>query len=466
MKFSIASSLLVATNFLSHFAHAIPTIQAKGAKFFTSDGKQFYIKGIAYQLTNDDPLADGDQCQLDVNLMKTLGTNAIRVYHVDPAANHDVCMNALADAGIYVFLDVDTFDTYIIGKSPSWTESQFNSYSAVIDTFHKYDNVAGFFVGNEIMNSGPESIAAPYVKAAARDLKAYSAKKGYRKIPIGYSASDIPDLRPNLQNYLACGSDPANAVDFFSLNAYEWCGEQTFKSSGYVNLQAMAQGYNIPIFFSEVGCNTVKPRTFGDQSAILGPDMYDTWSGTMIYEWIEETNDYGLISYGPPAPTGGTNVVDGYTRRGTPTPVQPDFNNLKSQWQTLSPTGVALSAYTPSLSPPACPSFTAGSWLVSGDVPLPTLGQVFLNQAGERPITTSGTGSTATTSPKSGTGSSSGLTTSKTSGSMGTTGAAAATTTPSTGGASSRSSVIIPGSFTAALGGLVGAFVFGAAVLL
>ena len=33
-----------------------------------------------------------------------------------------------------------------------------------------------------------DSPAAPYVKAAARDLKAYRDSKGYRKIPIGYSA--------------------------------------------------------------------------------------------------------------------------------------------------------------------------------------------------------------------------------------------------------------------------------------
>ena len=32
------------------------------------------------------------------------------------------------------------------------------------------------------------SAAAPYVKAAARDVKAYRDSKKYRKIPIGYSA--------------------------------------------------------------------------------------------------------------------------------------------------------------------------------------------------------------------------------------------------------------------------------------
>lgn len=46
--------------------------------------------------------------------MKTLGTNTIRVYHVDPSADHSDCMNAFAAAGIYTLIDLDTFDTYIL----------------------------------------------------------------------------------------------------------------------------------------------------------------------------------------------------------------------------------------------------------------------------------------------------------------------------------------------------------------
>ena len=100
------------------------------------------------------------------------------------------------------------------------------------------------------------------VKAAARDMKAYRDSKGYRKIPIGYSAADIADLRPNLQNYLACGGNSSETLDFFSLNAYEWCGDSSYTESGYSALQKNASDYPIPIFFSETGCNTVKPRTF------------------------------------------------------------------------------------------------------------------------------------------------------------------------------------------------------------
>ncbi|USW54475.1 Putative glucanosyltransferase, glycoside hydrolase superfamily [Septoria linicola] len=354
-------------------ATALQTIEAKGAKFFAGDD-QWFIKGIAYQLTPDDPLAQTEQCQLDASLMKTLGANAIRVYHVHPDANHDGCMKAFEDAGIYIFLDLDTFETYVLPGVPTWNSTQYDAFAKVMDTFHNYDNLAGFFVGNELMTTGADSIAAPYVKAAARDMKAYRDSKGYRKIPIGYSAADITVLRPNLQNYMACG-DPADALDFFSLNAYEWCGETTYEQSGYSALQKNASEYNIPIFFSETGCQTVRPRVFGDQAAIFGPEMSGTWSGAIIYEWIQEANDYGLISYGPAvAPTAtGADIAGGYTVRGTPTPIQPDFQNLQSQWAAASPSGVQAAAYSPSLTAPPCPATTPEAWLATG--PLPMLNQ-------------------------------------------------------------------------------------------
>jgi 1,3-beta-glucanosyltransferase GAS1 len=64
-------------------------------------------------LTEADPLIDTDQCTRDAALMKTLGTNAIRVYHVDSTGDHSGCMAAFAAAGIYLFVDLDTFTTQI-----------------------------------------------------------------------------------------------------------------------------------------------------------------------------------------------------------------------------------------------------------------------------------------------------------------------------------------------------------------
>ena len=269
------------------------------------------------------------------------------------------------------------------------------------------------------------SDVAPYVKAAIRDIKAYRNSKKYRNIPVGYSAgtylvfppaqkydadlspADIPELRPMLQNYLACGDDDADRADFFSLNAYEWCGSASnYVQSGYSMLQQNASDYNIPIFLSETGCIKPKPRLFEDQTAIFGKVMDGTWSGAIIYEWIEEANDYGLVEYGPtvnPATATATDAPDGFPRSGTPTPVSPDFSNLQNQWATLTPTGVALSDYSASASsitPVACPTSTPNGWVVNGDVPLPTIGQTLNRAAASATGTATGSAAKPTSTKK------------------------------------------------------------------
>ena len=334
--------------------------------------------GVAYQLTDQDPLIDTQQCQLDAKQMKDLGANTIRVYHIDPTADHDGCMDAFAAVGIYLFLDLDTFDTQFNQALPYWNRTQLTAFEKVLDTFHGYTNLAGVFVANEALTLLNGSDTAPFVKAAIRDVKAYRQSKNYREIPVGYSGADIPDLRPMLQNYLACGSDPAMAADFFSLNVYEWCGKSSFDGSGYNDLVVNATGLQIPIFISETGCHVPDPRYFDDMKSILGPDMDATWSGAIVYEWIQETNNYGLISYGPTTNSDNPTALDGYPRSGTPSPVSPDYSNLKSHWAMLNPTGISLSAYTAqasSLKPIACPSTTPNGWLVNPTISLPSLGQ-------------------------------------------------------------------------------------------
>ena len=231
---------------------------------------------MAYQLVDQDPLIDTKQCTIDAKQMADLGANTIRVYHVDPTANHDGCMSAFADQGIYLFLDLDTFSTQFDQDNPYWNQTQLSAFEAVLDAFHDYSNLAGVFVANEAMTRLNGSDAAPFVKAGIRDVKAYRQQKNYRDIPVGYSGADIPELRPMLQNYLACGSNAAEAADFFSLNVYEWCGKSSFSGSGYDKLVANATGLQIPIFISETGCHVPEPRYFDDMQSILGTDMEGT----------------------------------------------------------------------------------------------------------------------------------------------------------------------------------------------
>jgi hypothetical protein len=56
--------------------------------------------------------------------MATLGANAIRVYHVDSSGDHDGCMKAFEDAGIYLLVDLDTFNTAINPVSSTTPHSE------------------------------------------------------------------------------------------------------------------------------------------------------------------------------------------------------------------------------------------------------------------------------------------------------------------------------------------------------
>ncbi|MCJ1473742.1 hypothetical protein MMC13_002393 [Lambiella insularis] len=351
IRFVLKSAIIATAAIRSTFA--LPTISQVGSKFFTSDGNQFYIKGIAYQLTDGDPLLDTNQCQLDAALMKDLGANAIRVYHVEAGQSHDGCMSAFSEAGIYLFVDLDTVNYYIIQ----------------------------LMAPPRLLTSKPR-LAMSRLIEILRDTEQFqlatqqvSRRPGNSLFYILIVIADIPEHRPFLQDFLACGGNASDTVDFFSLNAYEWCGVSSYDLSGYSQLEKNATNYPLPIFFSETGCITVPPRTFADQSAIFGSDMANTWSGAIVYEWVEVANNYGIVSYGAPSVVG---AATSYVVSGTPTPVSPDYQNLKSQWATLSPTGVSLSAYSPSassLSTPACPTSTANGWLVIGNAALPSIGQ-------------------------------------------------------------------------------------------
>ncbi|KKA28986.1 hypothetical protein TD95_004626 [Thielaviopsis punctulata] len=387
------SKKILAIGFAAGVA-AISTLEQYGNKIYDESGNQFFIKGLAYQLRPDDPLIDTDQCSRDVELMKELGVNTLRVYHVDESADHDGCMKVFEDAGIYLTIDLDDFETYILPYDTYWNQTQFESYTKTMDAFIKYDNVLGFYVGNEIIAKSDQSHAAPYIKAAVRDIKAYRKKKGYRNVLIGYSATDIVELRPMLQDYLTCGGNNDEIVDFFGINAYEWCTPNTYTGSGYDKLQAMAEKFPVPIFFSETGCNVGESREWQDMDAIFTEPMVNDWSGAIAYEWIEEQNNYGIISYGPPTDqaiaTG--DIYDGFTRKGTPTPVQPDFDNLKSRWATNTPVGTPRSKYdSSSVSTRACPSSTPGGWQVDGNVPLPTLGETYAGSATAASMTSKAT---------------------------------------------------------------------------
>ncbi|KOG97637.1 1,3-beta-glucanosyltransferase GAS1 [Saccharomyces eubayanus] len=362
MLFKSLSTLATAAAFLAGVATAddVPAIEVVGNKFFYSNnGSQFYIKGVAYQAdtvnttsgaTINDPLADYDSCSRDIPYLKKLDTNVIRVYAINTSLDHTKCMEALNDAEIYVIADLSAPKTSINRLSPSWTVDLFNSYKEVVDSFANYTNVLGFFAGNEVTNNYTNTDASAFVKAAIRDTRDYISEKKYRSIPVGYSSNDDEDTRVKMADYFACGDNDVKA-DFYGINMYEWCGKSDFKTSGYQDRTAEFKNLSIPVFFSEYGCNEVSPRLFTEVQALYGSNMTDVWSGGIVYMYFQETNDYGLVS------------ID-----GSDVKTLDDFNNYSSEINKISPTSANTKSYTATTSDVACPA-TGKYWSVATSLP-------------------------------------------------------------------------------------------------
>ncbi|KAI5361501.1 Putative glucanosyltransferase, X8 domain, glycoside hydrolase superfamily [Septoria linicola] len=344
----------------------LPSIVIKGSKFFyENNGTQFFMRGVAYQQdysgngttssdqTYRDPLSDASACKRDIPYLQELYTNTIRVYAINPDEDHDECMTALADAGIYVVADLSApVDGSSINRNdPQWNDALYERYTSVVDVMAKYTNTLGFFAGNEVSNQANNTDASAFVKAAVRDTKAYIKAQNYRTIGVGYATNDDADIRVDMEEYFNCG-DADSAIDFWGYNIYSWCGESSYTKSGYDVRTKEFSSYSVPVFFAEYGCNEVQPRPFTEVGALYGDEMTPVWSGGIVYMYFQEANDYGLVT------VDGNNVD-----------TNQDFDNLKSELAKISPSGVNSADYSPTNTAAACPS-QGSSWNAKAS-PLP-----------------------------------------------------------------------------------------------
>ncbi|GES61050.1 protein EPD1 precursor [Aspergillus terreus] len=354
------SAVLFASSVL---AAELDPIIIKGSKFFyKSNDTQFFMRGVAYQQEYSgpksssnsfkDPLADAEACKRDVPYLQKLNMNTIRVYAINPEADHSTCMNLLTEAGIYVVADLSSPGESIIRNDPKWDADLYKRYVSVVDEMSKYTNTIGFFAGNEVSNQKNNTDASAFVKAAVRDMKQYIKAKNYRPMGVGYATNDDSDIRENMANFFNCNNKD-ESIDFWGYNVYSWCGDSNYQKSGYASRTDEFRDYSVPVFFAEYGCNAVEPRKFTEVEALYGDKMAEVWSGGIVYMYFQEANNYGLVS------------VDGDKVK-----TREDYSYLSKQLAKATPTGVKKSEYKPTNSALAsCPKVN-NNWMATSS-PLP-----------------------------------------------------------------------------------------------
>jgi 1,3-beta-glucanosyltransferase GAS1 len=203
-------------------------------------------------------------------------------------------MRLLTEAGIYVIADLSEPSTSINRDAPRWDSTLYNRYTSVVDLMQQYTNTIGFFAGNEVSNEMSNTNASAFVKAAVRDMKKYIKDKDYRPMGVGYATNDDADIRADMEAYFNCG--PAEeSIDFWGYNIYSWCGDSSYKDSGFDQRTVEFSQYTVPVFFAEYGCNEVNPRPFTEVEALYGDQMTPVWSGGIVYMYFQEANNYGKL---------------------------------------------------------------------------------------------------------------------------------------------------------------------------
>lgn len=340
--------------------------------------------------------------------MKTASINTIYVYWVDSEQDHDGCMKAFADQGIYVWLQLGSFPRVTsLQTTPPWTLPLYAAYTSILDAFALHPNTLALGLGQETITANSTStLAAPALKAAARDLHAFLAARGYRPIPLSYSAADVASFRDLTAQYLTCesgndgddeGGGEAGTIDLLGLNVFLSCAADDWRA---LHAQFAALGLPVPVAISEAGCRSsgggssaddTGARDFVDASLVLGAEMRDVFCGVSVFEWAMRSgaSKFGVVEYDG----GGAGKGEAKTLA--------QFGVLSGVYGaaakvTATATGESSAAAT-TKRVVACPTKdVAKGWLVEAGAVLPSIEGLEIGTVTVRTTVTQGGGSTAT----------------------------------------------------------------------
>lgn len=249
-----------------------PRVTVDG-KFFRLGDKKFYVKGIAYGPLAPNaqglPFASSEQTALDLDQIRDLGANVIRVYNVPPRWFLDLAQNR----DIRVLVDIPWNKHLSFDSADRRAEAREAVRNAVL-ACSRHPAVFAFSIANEIP---PDIIRWTGAKAAADfiDELVFEARKVDPECLCTYSNFPPTEfLHPR-------------EVDFVTFNVYLH-QEPAFKSY-LARLQMMADGK--PLLLGEFGMDSLREGE-ARKSETLSWQIEDAFraglAGTVVYTFTDE----------------------------------------------------------------------------------------------------------------------------------------------------------------------------------
>lgn len=392
-----------------------PPLVIKGYRFFDSaSGEYFGVRGVNYYPRPNKGALDANNLDIfsqkfarlrkrDFPQFVALNANAIRLYAVDPDADHTDFMCELQAEGIYVMVDLgSSCQGCEITPDPApacYPASYKTRGEKIIAQFSKFDNVMGFSGGNEVNHrSAGKGLKAnaPCQKMFVRDMRNYIASckdSGMRQVPVGLVTADA-DRDANALYYNCQSSDMKNErAEWYGLNTYIQCDDidDPKKATGFNMLRDSFKGhkYSIPVLLTEFGCTTDRfpsvkgakglykgQRTFHDAAWMNSPDYSEYFSGGFAFEYSTENANSKSTSVFPFTEFGPQNYGLGYltpedcddVTKDCEYQQMPNFNSLAAAYkQTGKSSEPTLTTFKPAadrLGPSECPP----DYLSIGDI--------------------------------------------------------------------------------------------------
>ncbi|GAB9472369.1 hypothetical protein Gpo141_00009550 [Globisporangium polare] len=383
-----------------------PPLVIKGYRFFNSaSGEYFGVRGVNYYPRPNTGALDANNLDMfskkfarlrtrDFPQFVALNANAIRLYAVDPDADHTDFMCELQAEGIYVMVDLGSSCEGCEITSDAAPACYPASYKTrgekIIAQFAKFDNVIGFSGGNEVNHrSAGKGLKAnaPCQKMFVRDMRNYIASckdSGMRQVPVGLVTADS-DRDVNALYYNCQSSDlKYERAEWYGLNTYIQCDDidDPKKAAGFNILRDSFKGhkYSIPVILTEFGCTTDRfptvkgatgiykgQRTFHDAAWMNSPDYSEYFAGGFAFEYSTENANSKSTSVFPFTEFGPQNYGLGYLSPEDCDDVtkeckyeqMPNFNSLAAAYKQVGkssePTLATFKPAADRLAPSQCP---------------------------------------------------------------------------------------------------------------
>ncbi|KAK5166479.1 1,3-beta-glucanosyltransferase [Saxophila tyrrhenica] len=317
-------------------------IHTKGNHFYRGNSR-FLIKGISYIPRHIDPenhrsiyssdtivdaLADDrlEELKRDIPIFQELGLNTIQVTGLDPTRSHAKAMHLLAEAGIYVLVEIGhkikTPAASHAGRrmDPNFDTSRYYTLFVmrrafrIVDQLADHPNLLAFTADAEMITSPDMTKMAEVCRAAVRDVKTLLQLRGGRRPPVGVHTSDIAGLEMSMLQYFTAG--PAESrVDFFAKDCYSWASPSDFQMSGWSSMVEAYGRFPVPMFLAEFGTN-INERKWDEIPCLYSPDMTGVYSGGCVYTYFEHGNQYGIAEIGEGFSVGEDGETIGIGERG------------------------------------------------------------------------------------------------------------------------------------------------------